>query len=100
MDYRVDYGTLEQQGARAQGVADQMPAVVAPMRLDRVAAAIPGSLSAGRASAADAKMVTGGQALTQITESYAAALTVTAESYRAIEETSEGVIEKFFGAVS
>lgn len=99
MDYTVDYGKLAAEGTTAQGVADRMPAAVEPMRLDLVPMAIPGSLSAGRAAAADADLIAGGRVLTKGTSTYAEALQINAEEYRTTEERAERAIQEFFGGL-
>ena len=97
MDYRVDYGELTGAAKLAQGVADRSSSATTHMRLDLVAAAIPGSLSAGRANAADATLVEATRTISADLAGYSSALAATAENYRAIEDTAEGAVGEFFG---
>lgn len=100
MDYSVDYGELSRAAELAQAIADRTVSATSRMRLDLVATAIPGSVSAGRANAADSKLVEGAQGIERDLAGYAAALATTAGNYKAIEDTAEGAAREFFGGVS
>lgn len=100
MDYRVDFDGLSRAANDARGVADRTSSATSRMRLDLVSAAIPGSLSAGRANAVDAGLVEAARTIETDLAAYSSALAITAENYRAIEDTAEAAIQEFFGGTA
>ncbi len=100
MDYRVDFGGLARAANFVRAVADRTSSATSRMRLDLVSAAVPGSLSAGRASATDAGLVEAARTMERELAAYSRALAVTAQNYRAIEDTAEAAVQEFFGGTT
>lgn len=97
MDYRVDHGELARAARNARGIAEGSSSATSRMRLDLVSAAIPGSVSAGRAAAVDGAMVEAARRIETDLATYAGALAVTAENYRVAEDAAEDAVKQFFG---
>lgn len=97
--YKVDYGALEQTADDAHALAADAPGATEGMRLNRVVAALPGSLSAGRAAKTDAEWVTSAEQLTTDLLGFATALDTTARNYRAAEDAATESATGFFGGL-
>lgn len=96
----MDYGGLAQASKLAQDIADRSSSATSRMRLDLVAAAIPGSVSAGRANALDATLAEAARNIGANLAAYSFALATTAENYRAVEDTAAGAVGQFFGGAT
>lgn len=97
MDYRVDTGALDAAARCVQGTADDAAAAMTTMRLDRIPAAIPGSLSAGRAATTDAKWLETAAVIEAALEFHGRALQQVCANYRAAEDSAEDAIHQCLG---
>ncbi len=99
MDYAVDYAALARVGDKANGLASDVAATLRGMRLDGVAAAVPGGLGAGAAEHVDGKWAAASTELVDALRRHADALTATADSYRSAEERAAAAADAFFGSL-
>lgn len=99
MDYAVDYAALARAGDKAAGLATDIAATLRDMRLDGIAAAVPGGLSAGAAEHVDGKWVSASGELVDALRRHAEALTSTADAYRLAEERAAAAADAFFGGL-
>ncbi len=99
VDYKVDWAVLRQASARIDAIAQGAASAMTSMRLDKVATALPGSLSAGRAAALDGQFVDDARALTESVRGHADQLESTAESYAQAEERARQLVEQFYGGL-
>lgn len=99
MDYRVDWSALQRAAGRLDALSSDASSAVRTMRLDQVSGALPGSLSAGRASALDGELRASAEQLIQRLARHTRAMEDTARAYEQREEQAQQQIESFFGAI-
>ena len=100
MDYRVDYGEVERAARNARNIAERSLSATSRMRVDLVSAAIPGSVSAGRANALDGTLVEAALSIETDLAAYSDDLASTAENYRAFEDSAADAVQEFFGGTT
>jgi hypothetical protein len=99
MDYEVDYDTLARAGTKAQGLAGDVAGTLRGMRLDDVAPAVPGGISAAAADHVDGKWADSSDELGAALRRFSEALAETAEAYRSVEDQAAAASESFFGGI-
>lgn len=93
MDYQVNYATVAAAATKTGLIQHDAQAAMTLMRLDRIAPAIPGSLSGSIANTIDAAWQKAAQTLDQQAMQYAEKLSGSARDYRAVEDTCTTLIK-------
>lgn len=99
MDYRVDYGVLQRAAVQVSTLAEASTGAMQGMRLDQVPAALPGTVSAGRAGSLDDDWVSSAQAITKVLTAHGDALATSAKNYQLQETAAAEASDSFFGGI-
>lgn len=90
---------LEQASSHVEALAGAASSAMQTMRLDAVPGALPGSLSAGRASSLDSEWQTAAEDMRTMLGAHGEALGQTADAYEQRETAAERSISSFFGGL-
>lgn len=95
----MDHGGLDRAAAAVTERAAAAPGAMRGMRTNHVAAALPGSLSAGKAANLDGQWVDAARSISDALTKHAEALELTAQNYKQIEEAHAAISQQFFGGI-